>query len=66
MWGRWRCLKIGRGWRPGHSGVGYMQGESQKSRAASEQLFAYWKNADPDNPVLVRARQEDSVHRGGH
>jgi eukaryotic-like serine/threonine-protein kinase len=38
-----------------------MQGELQKSRAAYEQLFAYWKNAEPDNPVLVRARQEYSA-----
>jgi eukaryotic-like serine/threonine-protein kinase len=38
-----------------------MQGSFQKSRAAYEQLFAYWKNADPDNPVLARARQEYSA-----
>jgi DNA-binding winged helix-turn-helix (wHTH) protein/tetratricopeptide (TPR) repeat protein len=38
-----------------------MQGNIQKSRAAYEHLFAFWKNAEPDNPVLVRAREEYSV-----
>jgi eukaryotic-like serine/threonine-protein kinase len=35
-----------------------MHGNVQKSRAAYERLFAFWKDADPDNPVLVRARRE--------
>ena len=35
-----------------------MQGNVQESRAAYEQLFAFWKDSDPDNPVLVRARGE--------
>jgi predicted Zn-dependent protease len=38
-----------------------MQGNPEKSRAAYEHLFAFWKNAEPDNPVLVRAREEYSV-----
>ena len=29
-----------------------------RSRAAYEALFALWKNADPDLPALVEARQE--------
>ena len=38
-----------------------MQGNVQKSREAYQHLFAFWKDADPDNPVLVRARQEYSA-----
>jgi tetratricopeptide (TPR) repeat protein len=35
-----------------------MQGKVQESRAAYEQLLAFWKDSDPDNPLLVRARSE--------
>jgi DNA-binding winged helix-turn-helix (wHTH) protein/tetratricopeptide (TPR) repeat protein len=35
-----------------------LQGDLRKSRKAYEQLFAFWKDADADNPVLVRARAE--------
>jgi hypothetical protein len=35
-----------------------MQGDVQKSRAAYEQFFAFWKNADPDNLVVARANLE--------
>jgi Tfp pilus assembly protein PilF len=35
-----------------------MQGDVRKSRKSYEQLFAFWKDADADNPMLVRARTE--------
>ena len=38
----------------------HMQGELQESRAAYESLFAFWKNADKDLPVLQDARREYS------
>jgi tetratricopeptide (TPR) repeat protein len=35
-----------------------LQGDIRKSRKAYEQLFAFWKDADADNPMLVRAWTE--------
>jgi eukaryotic-like serine/threonine-protein kinase len=37
-----------------------MQGDVSKSRAAYETLFANWKNADPDLPILKQAKAEDA------
>jgi hypothetical protein len=33
-------------------------GDSNAARAAYEQFLGYWKDADPDLPVLLRAREE--------
>ncbi len=33
-------------------------GEREKSRAAYEDLFKFWKNADPDFPLLLQAKSE--------
>jgi eukaryotic-like serine/threonine-protein kinase len=35
-----------------------LAGESSKARAQYEEFFALWKNADPDCPVLKRAKAE--------
>jgi eukaryotic-like serine/threonine-protein kinase len=35
-----------------------LQGDLPNSRKAYEQLFAFWKDADADNPMLLRARTE--------
>jgi hypothetical protein len=35
-----------------------MQRDSTKARAAYEDFFALWKDADPDVPVLVAAKAE--------
>lgn len=35
-----------------------MQGESDKSRAAYQDFLALWKNADPDIPILKKAKAE--------
>jgi cytochrome c-type biogenesis protein CcmH/NrfG len=35
-----------------------MQGDSAKARAAYEEFFALWKDADGDVPVLVAAKAE--------
>src|SRR5439155_9606693 len=35
-----------------------LQGEKQKGRAAYQDLFATWKDADPDIPILREARAE--------
>jgi len=35
-----------------------MQGDTAKARTAYQNFFAYWKDADPDVPVLVAARAE--------
>ena len=35
-----------------------MQRDAAKSRAAYEILFAGWKNADPDLPILKQAKAE--------
>jgi hypothetical protein len=36
----------------------HMQGETTESRAACEKLFAFWKNADSDLPLLQQAKTE--------
>jgi eukaryotic-like serine/threonine-protein kinase len=44
-----------------HLGLGRayaLQGDSQKSRAAYQDFFALWKDADPDLPTLKEARAE--------
>ena len=35
-----------------------MQGDTAKARAAYQDFFAYWKEADPDIPLLKVARAE--------
>ena len=35
-----------------------MHGDLRECRAAYEQLFAFWKDADADNPMLVHAQAE--------
>jgi hypothetical protein len=35
-----------------------LRGDVAKSRAAYETLFANWKNADPDLPILKQAKAE--------
>jgi DNA-binding winged helix-turn-helix (wHTH) protein/tetratricopeptide (TPR) repeat protein len=35
-----------------------MQGDTAKARAAYQDFFTLWKNADPDLPVLTRAKAE--------
>jgi eukaryotic-like serine/threonine-protein kinase len=35
-----------------------LSGESAKARAQYEEFFADWKNADPDCPILKRAKAE--------
>ena len=37
-----------------------LAGDPARSRAAYEQLFTFWKDADRDLPALVQARQEDA------
>jgi hypothetical protein len=33
-------------------------GQREKARAAYERFFAFWKDADPDVPVLIEAKAE--------
>ena len=35
-----------------------LQGDDAKARVAYQNLFAKWKDADPDLPVLVQAKAE--------
>jgi eukaryotic-like serine/threonine-protein kinase len=35
-----------------------MAGDTSKSRAAYNDFFSLWKDADPDVPVLVHAKSE--------
>ena len=35
-----------------------LQGQSEKSRAAYQQFFTLWKDADPDIPILKQAKAE--------
>jgi hypothetical protein len=35
-----------------------MQGDSAMARAAYDNFFALWKDADPDIPVLMTAKAE--------
>jgi predicted Zn-dependent protease len=35
-----------------------MQGDTQKARAAYEDFFALWRDADPDIPILKKAKVE--------
>jgi hypothetical protein len=37
-----------------------LQGEKAKARAAYNDFFALWKNADPDIPILIAAKSEYS------
>ena len=41
-----------------------LSGDGVKARAAYDDLFALWKNADPDIPVLEAARSEFTSLRG--
>jgi eukaryotic-like serine/threonine-protein kinase len=34
------------------------QGDAAKARTAYQDFFAYWKNADPDVPILKEAQAE--------
>jgi hypothetical protein len=35
-----------------------LQGQTDKSRAAYQDFFTLWKDADPDIPILVAAKSE--------
>jgi len=35
-----------------------MMGDSARARKTYEQFFAFWKDADPDIPLLLEARKE--------
>ncbi len=35
-----------------------LQGDTAKARAAYEDFFTIWKDADPDIPILVQAKAE--------
>ena len=35
-----------------------LQGDSAKSRAAYQDFFTLWKDADPDIPILIAAKAE--------
>jgi hypothetical protein len=35
-----------------------LQGDTAKARAAYQDFFALWKNADPDIPILKQAKAE--------
>jgi hypothetical protein len=35
-----------------------MQGDAPKARAAYQDFFALWKDADPDIPILKEAKAE--------
>jgi hypothetical protein len=35
-----------------------LQGETAKARAAYQDFLAFWKDADPDIPVLKQAKEE--------
>jgi hypothetical protein len=35
-----------------------MQGDTAKARAAYQDFFALWKDADPDIPILIAAKSE--------
>jgi eukaryotic-like serine/threonine-protein kinase len=37
---------------------GDLQGETAKARAAYQDFFTLWKDADPDIPVLLAAKAE--------
>ena len=41
---------LGRAWK--------MAGDLAKSRKAYEDFFAFWKDADPDIPILIQAKAE--------
>jgi tetratricopeptide (TPR) repeat protein len=44
-----------------HLGLGRafaLQGDTSKARAAYDDFFALWKNADPDVPILAQAKAE--------
>jgi eukaryotic-like serine/threonine-protein kinase len=44
-----------------HLGMGRayaLQGETAKARAAYQDFFTLWKNADPDVPALIAAKAE--------
>jgi hypothetical protein len=43
-------LGLGRAYR--------MTGDAAKARAAYQDFFALWKDADPDGPILKEARSE--------
>ena len=35
-----------------------LQGDTAKARKAYQDFFVLWKNADPDNPILIEAKKE--------
>jgi serine/threonine protein kinase/tetratricopeptide (TPR) repeat protein len=52
-----------------HLGLGRanaLAGDSSKARQSYQDFFAIWKNADPDTPLLVQARQEYSKLETAH
>ena len=44
--------------RPGLARAYALSGETTKARAAYEEFFALWKDADPDIPILKQAKAE--------
>jgi eukaryotic-like serine/threonine-protein kinase len=34
------------------------QGDTAKARKAYQNFFGLWKDADPDNPILIEAKKE--------
>jgi hypothetical protein len=57
-----------RGWAPlsllhplAHLGLArsaVLQGDTGRARKSYQDFFALWKDADPDNPVLIEAKKE--------
>ena len=37
-----------------------LRGDTAKARAAYQDFFALWKDADPDIPILIAARSENA------
>ena len=35
-----------------------LSGDTTKARTAYQDFFAFWKNADPDIPILIEAKTE--------
>jgi tetratricopeptide (TPR) repeat protein len=43
-----------------------LSGEIEKSRREYDELLQIWKNADPELPLLLRAREERARLSGSH
>jgi len=60
-WGAVRNFPLGALARLGLARAYAMQGESGKAHAAYQDFFTLWKDADPDIPILKRAKAEFAV-----